>query len=57
MKLSCEAGRLQGILFFLSFFFCCKKLYCFHLFHSLGEGSRAFKKLPGGSREKLRWKP
>ena len=35
------------------FFFCCKKLYCFHLFQGLGEGSRVVKKLPSGCREGL----
>ena len=32
-------------------------LYCFHLVHGLGKGSRVVKKLPSGCRERLRPKP
>ena len=45
--------RCAGFSLSRFFFFCCKKLYCFHMVQGLREGSRVLKKLPSSCREGL----
>lgn len=47
-------GKILFFIFsFIYLFFCCRKLYCFHLVRDLGESAKVVKLVPCGCREGL----